>query len=231
MHSLGVVHARGGSKRIPRKNIKLLNGYPLIAYIIRAALSSQIDRVIVSTDDSEIAAIAKKFGAEVPFMRPHTLAQDDTPGMEPILHALRWLEANEDYRPDYAAMLQATSPLRTTRNIDEAFELAEEADALSVVSVCPVVEHPFWMKRMNGDGCLTEFMTAHEAYPRRQDLPPLYSLNGAIFLARRGILLSTQSWYTERTYGYVMPREHSLDIDSAGDFLAAERILMERDNG
>ena len=155
MTALGIIPCRGGSKAVPRKNVKRLAGKPLLAWTVEAALRAlRLDRVIVSTDSPEIAEIARSYGADVPFMRPASLAQDDTPAMEPILHALRWLEANEDYRPDYAAMLQAISPLRTTRNIDEAFELAEEADALSVVSVCPVVEHPFWMKRsLTAAGC------------------------------------------------------------------------------
>jgi CMP-N,N'-diacetyllegionaminic acid synthase len=227
---LGIIPARSGSKSIPRKNIVVLAGKPLIAHTIQAALDAKhTDRVIVSTDSQEIADVARLFGAEVPFLRPPELAQDDTPGIEPILHAVRWLSDNDDYHPDYVMVLQPTSPLRTAEDIKAAVQLAQKQHADSVVSVCPVRQHPYWMKRITDDGRLVDFLSLDRTYAARQDLPPVYALNGAIYLIRREILLERQTFYTEHTYAYVMPLERSVDIDTEIDFKLAELLMRERE--
>jgi len=228
---LGLIPARGGSKSVPHKNIAMLAGEPLISYTIRAALESEmLDRLVVSTDSAEIADVALSFAAEVPFMRPDELAQDDTPGIEPPIHALEWLVANEGYRPQYLMLLQPTSPFRTAEDIQAAVRILQEKDADAVVSVCEVHDHPYWTKRVEADGRLVDFLALDREYARRQELPPAYVLNGAVYLARAQMLLEQRTYYARDTYAYVMPRERSLDIDSAWDLHVAELLLRERKN-
>jgi len=227
--TLAIVPARGGSKSIPRKNIVPVAGKPLIAWTIEIALAAPVlDRVIVSTDDPEIADVASRHGAEVPFLRPAQLAQDDTPGIEPVLHAVRWLDEHESYRPDYVMVLQPTSPLRTSQDIEAAVQLAREWQADGVVSVCPAHQHPYWMKSITEDGRLTDFLPLDRVCACRQALPPVYALNGAVYLARREVLLALETFYTDRTYAYIMPPERSLDIDTPWDLYVAELILKDR---
>ena len=226
--TIGLITARGGSKAIPRKNIKLLAGKPLIAWTIQAALASRsLDRVIVSTDDPEIAQVTQEWGAEVPFMRPPELAQDDSPHRDVVIHALRWLESQPAPPPDYILLLQPTSPLRTAEDINRAVTLAVEKDADAVVSVCPTPHHPYLSKQIAPDGKLLDFIERPEGYLARQALPPVYSLNGAIYLLRRNILLEREDWYTDHTYAYIMPPERSIDIDSPWDLHLAELILRD----
>jgi N-acylneuraminate cytidylyltransferase/CMP-N,N'-diacetyllegionaminic acid synthase len=232
---VGLITARGGSRGIPRKNIKLLAGKPLIAWTIEAALASQcLSRVIVSTEDEEIARIAREWGAEVPFVRPAELAQDHTLGIEPVLHAMQWLDEHESYRPDYVMLLQPTSPLRTAQDIQEVIALAARLDADSVVGICQVKYHPYWTVRMNDDGTLRSFLdgpdwdSLQKMFPRRQDLPLAYAENGAIYLVRRQVLLKCKSFYGKKFYGYVMPGERSLDIDTPGDFHLVDLLLKDK---
>jgi CMP-N,N'-diacetyllegionaminic acid synthase len=232
---VGLITARGGSRGIPRKNTRLLAGKPLIAWTIEAALASQrLSRVIVSTEDEEIAQIAREWGAEVPFMRPAELAQDHTPSIEPVLHAVQWLDDHESYQPDYAMLLQPTSPLRTAQDIEEAIALAVRLGADSVVSICQVKYHPYWAMRMNDDGTLRSFLDAadwdslQEMFPRRQDLPLAYAENGGIYLVRRRVLLERKSFYGKTFYGYIMPGERSLDIDTAWDFHLVGLLLKDK---
>ena len=226
---LGFVPARAGSKGVSKKNVAPTAGKPLIAYTIETAKSAEsLDRIIVSTDSSEIASIALTYGAEVPFLRPKELAQDDTPGIAPILHAIQWLDDREGYRPDYVMVLQPTSPLRTAEDIKAALTLMWERQADAVVSVCPVSHHPYWTKIVTEDGRLVDFLTLEGSHVRRQDLPPVYALNGAIYLARRDVLLKERRFYTERTYAYVMPEERSLDIDTIWDLYLVDLVLSDR---
>ena len=228
MKILAIIPARAGSKGIPHKNIALLAGKPLIAYTIQAALGSKVfDRIIVSTDSQKIAKISRSFGAEIPFLRPTRLAQDKTPGILPILHGMRWLKKNQNYLPDYVMCLQPTSPVRTVEDIENAVGLAKEKRADGIVSVSPVAGHPYWMKKINKQGRLLNFIPTIPTVARRQDLPPAYVLNGAIYLARREVLLNQRTWYTKRTYAYVMPRERSLDIDTPWDLYLANLILRD----
>jgi N-acylneuraminate cytidylyltransferase/CMP-N,N'-diacetyllegionaminic acid synthase len=223
---LGIIPARGGSKSVPNKNIAAVAGRPLIAYTIRAALEARcIDRLIVSTDSEEIAEVACSLGAEVPFLRPPELARDSTAGIAPILHAIRWLDRNESYRPGLVACLQPTSPLRTARDIDAAVGLALDRNAEAVVSVAPVCSHPYWMKQIDAAGRLLDAAALPRPFKQRQELPRLYALNGAIYLARRDVLLDHETWYTERTFAYIMPPERSLDIDTPWELYLASLVV------
>jgi len=220
---LSVIPARGGSKGVPRKNIKPIGDKPLIAWAIEAALRSQLlDAVVVSTDDEEIAAVARSWGALVPFMRPPELAKDDTPGIDPVLHTLERL-------PDFdgVILLQPTSPLRTTEDIDACIELAENLRAPSAVSVTKSEKHPFWMYRVGADQRLDPFVDA-PVVSQRQDLPRVYALNGALYYARTDWLRRHRSFVSAETVAYVMPPERSIDLDTQLDWKFAELLLREQ---
>lgn len=226
MSILAVIPARGGSKGIPRKNIKPLMGKPLIGWSIDAAMqSSYINRIVVSTEDEEIAFVARELGADVPFMRPAELAADDTPGMGPVLHAISQL-------PDYewVLLLQPTSPLRTAEDIDEIWQFCQERSALSAVSISEVGKHPYWMYTCNTAHHLEPFSKGRSDVTRRQDLPPAYALNGALYLARTDWLLERQNFIGPETLGYIMPPERSVDLDILQDWRWVE-FLIERENG
>ncbi len=228
MSVLAVIPARGGSKSIPNKNIVDVGGKPLIAWTIEESQkSSAIERLIVSTDSQRIAEIALEYGAEVPFMRPDKLAADDTPGIDPIIHAANWLEENVGYRSEYVMCLSPTTPLRTAFDIDASIEMIRNKGADAVVSIVLAKHHPNWMKRMDADGYMVDYIQQENLIPRRQDLPDVYALNGAIYLARREVLLEKRSWYTEKTCAYVMPEERSIDIDTPWDLKLASLILQE----
>ncbi len=223
---LGLIPARGGSKRLPRKNLRLLGGRPLIAWTIEAALESGcLDRVIVSTDDPEIAAVACDAGAEVPFLRPAELADDRTPSLEVLLHALRTLAAEGD-RYDYLVELQPTSPLRHATDIRAAVSLLKERRADAVVSVCPTEHPPEWSNTLPPDGALRDFFRPGVRGTRSQDLPTSYRLNGAIAIFDCRRLLKTESTdMDDNGFAYVMPPERSIDIDTALDLHIAQALL------
>ena len=222
----GIIPARGGSKGIPRKNVALVGGRPLLFWTTSEARKCRsLDRVIVSTEDNEIADLARSLGAEVPFSRPAGLAQDETPGIAPIIHATEWLEEHEGYRPEYVVALQPTSPLRSADDITSALKLAEEKDADAVVSVTPAHNHPYLAKRVLNDGRIQEFIPQERRYGGRQEFPPVYTLNGAIYLVKRSVLLQEGTFYTDRTFAYVMPPERSIDIDDPWDLHLADLTL------
>jgi N-acylneuraminate cytidylyltransferase/CMP-N,N'-diacetyllegionaminic acid synthase len=226
---LAIIPARGGSKGIPHKNIKDLNGKPLIAWTIKESLKSKyIDKLIVSTEDKEIAEISKKYGAKVPFLRPAELALDSTPGIDPILHAVKWFK-NRNCNFDYVMCLQCTSPFRTYDQIDEAIENLFEKDADSIVSVCENEITPYWMKKIE-NGKLKDFLDENVFYARRQDVPKVYRLNGAIYMAKTQLLLNIKNWYTENTIPYIMDEISSIDIDNILDFKFAEFVMKENNN-
>ncbi|PRC91484.1 cytidylyltransferase domain-containing protein [Solimicrobium silvestre] len=222
MKTLALILARGGSKGIPRKNIRLLAGKPLIAWSIQAALNCpQIDSVVVSTDDEEIAQISRTWGAQVPFMRPAELALDSSPSMDAILHAL-------DQLPwfDTILVLQPTSPLRTTADIIACLNFAFTQQANAVVSVCEPANSPYWMYKLGADCRLSKLMDTNDI-SRRQDLPDVYALNGALYFAQTSWLRRTQSFLTHETVGFVMPADKSIDIDTPLDWKIAELLLSE----
>jgi len=226
---IGLLTARGGSKGIPKKNIMPLASKPLIAWSIEAAKQSQgLERVIVSTDDEEIALVARKWGADVPFIRPDVLAQDDSPHIDVVIHALEWFQENQDYVPDYVMLLQPTSPFRTANDIDAAIEIAQRNNADSVISVCESPAHPYKIRKISGQGMLSDFVEKPNGYLRRQDLPMAYLENGAIYLAKRDIVANERTLYPENTYAYIMKPEDSLDIDTLWDFCLAEILLKDK---
>ena len=228
IRTVGLITARGGSKGIPRKNVLPLDGKPLIAWTIQTALESRLlEDVIVSTEDSEIASVAQKFGAQVPFLRPAHLAQDDSPHIDVVLHALDWLVKNRDQRPKWVVLLQPTSPFRAAQDIDNAVQLALSQDANAVVSVTETSAHPYLTRTMDRKGRLKHFMKHCLAYPRRQDLPPAYAINGAVYVNKYRSLAASRSFYPKNTYGYVMPPERSLQIDTPWDLFLARLIVKD----
>jgi len=223
---LALIPARGGSKGIPRKNIVPLAGKPLIAHTITAARqASCLDRVVVSTDDGEIAAIASSWGAEVPFLRPTELASDTASGLSVARHALAWLAEQQSYVPDVLVELQPVAPLRLGEDIDGAVRLLLASGADTVVGLVEA-EHPYYLRTLDG-GVVAPFLPDAPEVFRRQDLPPVYRLNGALLATRTTVLREQHSFYGEKTRGYVMPAERSIDIDTLLDLRIAEALLRE----
>jgi CMP-N,N'-diacetyllegionaminic acid synthase len=228
---LGVVPARGGSKGISRKNLRLLAGHALIHHTFEAARSSELlTRVIVSTEDDEIAAVARSEGVEV-LHRPEQLARDDTP-MAPVLqHALRWLQDQEAYWPEIVALLQPTAPLRRGEHIDGALRLLLQRGANSVVSVCQVPGHyhPEWQFMCHDDGELVLWSGEPiEAIPsRRQSLPPTFTRNGAVYAMRTAVFLERETLYARPCVAFVMPPSASVNVDGLADFAMAEWWLAQ----
>ena len=226
---LAIIPARGGSKGLPGKNIKELCGKPLVAWSIEQAKAcSSINRVVMSTDDDQIAEVAKKYGAEVPFMRPAELASDTASTIDVIFHALDWLEKYEDYQPAYILLLQPTSPLRTAEDIEGAIQTFKDKSARAVVSVCETDHHPWWSNRLPDDGNMKNFLRPDVLNKRRQDLPVFYRLNGAIYVADTNYLREQNSFFGPNTIAYKMPKERSIDIDSGIDFELAALLLEKQ---
>ena len=214
---LAIIPARGGSKRLPGKNILDFAGKPLIAWTIDAALKSKyINNIIVSTDDAQIASIAKEYGAKVPFLRPDNLASDEATTIDVVLDLLSRI--SEKYK--YIALLQPTSPLRTYQHIDESVEQLGDKD--SVVSVVKT-EHPLeWCNTLPSDKNLDNFIDDSVRNKRSQDLPDRYRINGAIYIVKTDVLLRVKSFLLEKgAVAYVMDRDSSIDIDHKQDFLIA----------
>jgi CMP-N,N'-diacetyllegionaminic acid synthase len=215
---LAVIPARGGSKGLPGKNILPVGGQPLIGYSIGAAkASAAVDRVIVSSDDDAIIAAARACGCDVPFRRPDELATDTAASIDVVLHALDQVPGY-----DYVVLLQPTSPLRTAADIDAACERLAESGALACVSVSPVEQSPYWMYQISDAGDLRPVLDLPAGVSRRQDLPPVYTLNGAIYVANVSWLRRNRTFLTAETVPYVMPTERSLDIDTYAD---VERMI------
>jgi CMP-N,N'-diacetyllegionaminic acid synthase len=232
MKVLGVITARGGSKGIPGKNLKLLAGKPLIVYTIEAAARAGVfDRVIVSTDDRAIADVARGEGCEVPFLRPPELARDDTPHLAVMQHAVAWLRDHEAYQPDAVMILQPTSPLRRAEDIRDAAALLQHSGADSVLTVSEVSPHmhPMRALRVADDGSATLFATGEPVrrrINRRQDLPPAWVMNGAVYAFRTAVLFAGEpSLYGDRTVALKMPAPYGLSIDEPDDWVAAEAAL------
>ncbi len=228
---LALIPARGGSKSIPRKNIRQFAGHPLIAYSIAAGLAAEmVTRLIVSTDDEEIAAIAREYGAEVPFIRPAELAQDETPDLPVFQHALSWLAEEENYIPQIVVQLRPTSPLRRTDHIDQAvLRLIEHPEADSIRSVCIPFQNPFKMWRITEAGYLKPLLETNlsEAYNLpRQSLPEVYWQTGYVDAAWWETIMEKNSMTGELILPLLMGAEEWIDIDSPDDWLRAERLIM-----
>ena len=226
---LALIPARSGSKRLPGKNIRLLGGHPLVAWSIRAALASgRFDRVIVSTDTAEIAEVAVRWGAEVPFLRPTHLSSDEAATIDVVLHLLETLAGAERRVPDELCLLQPTSPYRTAHDIVGAHALLEEKAANAVISVVRCAHPPAWTNILGPDGSMANFIAQQHANTRSQDLPVYHRLNGAIYWYRVEALRGQQTMYPDRTYAYEMDELRSVDIDTLPDFEYAEFLLERR---
>lgn len=228
---LGVVPARGGSRGIPRKNLKMLAGKPLIAYILEAALQAKtLDRVIVSTEDEEVAAVAREYGVEVPFLRPKDLARDEVSLIPVVKHAMEYLD-NQGWRANIVVSLQPSSPLTEPADIDNAVNKMIETGCDSVVSVYQIErQHPYWAMKLDEDRLIPVYPEGFR-FLQRQELPPLYVLVGAIYVRRRELL---EKWSSKDfalggdVRGIVMSPEKSIDINEPMDFLVAEAILKDK---
>ena len=228
MNIISIIPARGGSKGIPRKNIKLLNGKPLISYSIDASNScSLIDDTYVSTEDAEISEISKGNNAEV-IERPDELAGDDSSSIDVILHVLDYLE-NKGELPDLFVLLQPTSPLRTSEDIEASINSFLESDCDSLVSVCEL-DHRSLLNFSLEDGFLVQNNNESLFNSRRQDIPTHYSLNGAIYITTPEFIRKNKSFYSDKTIPHVMSKEKSIDIDTSFDFKLAEFLLNECDD-
>lgn len=226
---LVVIPARGGSKRLPGKNIRNLNGKPLISYAIKAAIGSKFaDRIIVSTDDKKIALTAKKYGAEVPFMRPAELASDTAMPQQVLQHAVKFFQENKNFKPDIIVMIQPTSPLVQSADVDEAVKKMISKKKNTCVSVSEISQRPEWMYRLEMKKPELFIKKNKPMAQRSQELPKLGVLNGAVYvmkynsLMQKGILIDNSSVCL-----YVMPKERSVDIDELFDLELAE-FLMSR---
>jgi N-acylneuraminate cytidylyltransferase len=225
---LGLVTARSGSKGIPGKNIVSLAGRPLIQYTIDAAKASHsIDSVVVSTDDTGIAGIAKQLGTVV-VMRPKALATDTSPVVDAVVHALDTLKM-KGYSPEIIILLQPTSPLRSGEDIDRALDIFTGSDAESVISVCEAEHSPYWDFVIKND-ILHPVFEENASGKRRQDLPKVFRPNGAIYIITPKTLRRYNGFITEKCRPYIMPRERSVDIDTSFDLFIAE-CLLNRSNG
>ncbi|MBU4277691.1 MAG: acylneuraminate cytidylyltransferase family protein [Proteobacteria bacterium] len=228
---LALIPARGGSKGVPQKNIRPVGGKPLIAWTIECALAARhlFHRIVVSTDDPATAAIARSFGAEVPFMRPADLAADKSPTLPVTQHAVKFVEQQDGITLDWVMLLQPTSPIREVVDLETSLDLAFAGGSDSVISVVRVIDmHPVMMKRIE-DGLLVPFCVEEKEGTRRQDYEPqAYRRNGSIYLGRREFIVNRGSMWGNIIKPYIMPEERSLNIDNEEQLMVADLILSKR---
>jgi CMP-N,N'-diacetyllegionaminic acid synthase len=228
---LAIIPARGGSKGLPRKNIRLLNDLPLIAWPIKAAQSSKyIDRVVVTTDDDEIAAIALEYGAEVPFLRPKEFATDTSPSSEAIVHAINFCTKNyEEY--SYIVLLEPTSPLTEAFDVDKALEILINSSGLAIVGTSKVeATHPIYCATIGSNGFLKPFNRASFSMPiRRQDVDDLYFFEGSLYISDTTKYLESHTFYHEFTLPYLVPAWKALEIDTLLDFIKIEAVMKNKE--
>jgi CMP-N-acetylneuraminic acid synthetase len=226
---LGVITARGGSKGIPGKNIKLLDGKPLIAYTIEVAKKSKlITDLIVSTDDEDIAKVCRDFGAEVPFMRPVELANDTAGHLEVMQHAIKFMEDKKGIVYNYVVIFQPTSPFRTVEDIDETIKKIIEHNVDSAFSMCEIEpsQHPVKIKKMEGDTVLP-YCLEEKFGVRRQDLPVAYKRSSAVYVTKRDLPMKENRLFGDNIVGHVVLKDRSVDIDTPYDWLLAEYMQMK----
>jgi CMP-N-acetylneuraminic acid synthetase len=224
---LAIIPARGGSKGVPRKNIRKINNVPLIGYTINAALKSNyLTDIVVSTDDPEIAEISKSFGAQVPFIRPKELASDDAESASVVEHALDFMEKDKSIKYDSILMLQPTSPLRTSKHIDDSIELLNSKECDSVVSITSVGgNHPLRMKCIVDNELINYIDQGFWNMRPRQSLPDVYIRNGAIYLIRRDLFKKKRQLIGKKCLGYIMSDDESINIDTLIDLKIAKLYL------
>jgi N-acylneuraminate cytidylyltransferase len=229
---VGCIFARGGSKGVPRKNIRLLAGKPLIAYAIQAAQSSElIDRIVVSTDDEEIAKVAHEWGAEVPFLRPAELARDDSPEWLAWQHAIRWLQQEGGTGINVFVSVPPTAPLRQPGDLDNCIRLFLQGDVELVYTVTAADHNPYFnMVVLDSEGYARLVIPREQATHRRQDAPTVYDSATVAYVANPGFVLEHRSMFEGRVKTVVVPRERAVDLDSEMDFRFAEFILSQSPN-
>lgn len=218
---LGIIPARGGSKRLPRKNLLDLNGKPLIAWSIEASLHSKyINKTVVTSDDDEILEVSQNYGASI-IKRPSELASDTSTTFDAIKHTV---DSFEDF--EYVILLQPTSPLRNSNHINEAIELLEEKNADAVISVCEMDHSPLWSNTLPEDKNMNNFLRDEVLNKRSQDLDKFYRLNGAIYICKTEKLLEAKTFFLkENTFAFEMDKKSSVDIDDEFDFILVKSIL------
>lgn len=227
MRVLGLIPARGGSKGVPRKNIRLLCGKPLLQYTAEAALAAHLlSHVILSTEDEEIAQVGRQCGLDVPFLRPAELAQDDTPTLPVVQHAVNWMEKHGEHF-DAICLLQPTNPLRLPLVIDACIELLKQSDVDAVVTILPVPAeyNPHWVYFQDEDGLLRLSTGELDPVPRRQSLPVAFHREGSVYAMRRNIVMEQNSLCGRSLVGYPLDPEQSVNIDGLEDWERAERLL------
>ena len=226
---LAVITARGESKGLPGKNIKILGGKPLIAYTIKIAQKSKyISNLIVSTDSVKIAQICRRYNVEVPFIQPSELATDKSGHLEVMQYAIAFMEKKLKIIFDYVVILQPTSPFRLPEDIDETLKLLIKTKADSAVSIVEVEakEHPLKMKRLSGHKVEPYHLSEPEGI-RRQDLPVVYKRSGAVYAMRRNLIMLKKSLFGKKVVGFIVPKERSVDIDTPFDWLKAVYMLKD----
>jgi CMP-N,N'-diacetyllegionaminic acid synthase len=225
VRTVAIIPARGGSKGVPRKNIRFVNDFPLISYSIKAALNSkQIQDVFVSTEDKEIAEVSEKFKAKI-IPRPMELAQDKSSTIDVIIHAVKYL-TQKGMKPDNVILLQPTSPLRTSEDIDKAMEIFLNNECDSVISVVEMEHPPYWCYKLTNKFMEPLFGEEYLS-KRRQDLPKTFSPNGAIYIAKPSIIEKYKGFDTPRSIPYLMSNERSMDIDSEFDLQLVDFIMKQ----
>ncbi|MDG0817349.1 acylneuraminate cytidylyltransferase family protein [Bdellovibrio svalbardensis] len=226
---LAIIPARGGSKRLPGKNVRLLAGKPLVNWSVEAALSSKyVDEVLVSTDSTEVVEAARAVGVSVPFVRPVELSSDTASSSDVIQHALDFYRNEQGKIFDYVILLQPTSPLRTAEDIDSAIELLSQKKADAVISVCPMEHSPLWSNILPEDLSLGNFLRSEVQGVRSQDLPTYYRINGAIYICDMKRFTSEKTLFLkENIFAFVMSSEKSVDIDTLTDFALAEVLISK----
>ena len=226
MNICTIITARGGSKGIPRKNIKSLNGKPVISYSIEPSLKCNlINNTYVTTEDKEIAEVSEKIGAEV-IDRPYELAEDDSSSVDVVLHSLDYLEKNKSL-PDFFILLQPTSPLRIQQDIEKSIKLFNENECDALISVCEL-DHSSMLSLSLKNNFLVPNCSEKFLSTRRQELPTYYSPNGAIYITTPDSLRKTKTFYPKKTIPYVMPKERSVDLDTPFDFKLVEYLLKNK---
>ena len=225
---LGVITARGGSKRLPTKNVLNFAGKPLLGWTIEAGLKAKyIDELIVSTEDMEIAEISKSYGANVPFMRPRELSSDDVLPAEAVIHAVNYFINEQKKEFEYVVLLQPTSPLRNEHDIDKAIEFLYSKHADAVVSVCEAEHSPLWYNTLPENLSMKKFLRDDLKSKMSQDLPTFYRVNGAIYISKVKNLLKERTFFLKDSiFAFLMDAKKSVDIDSLIDFKLAETIMQ-----
>lgn len=225
MKNLAIIPARSGSKGLKDKNIKELNGKPLLAYSILAAKASNLfDEIIVSTDSVLYAEIAKQWGASVPFLRSNELSSDTASSWDVVREIIvRLNESGKNY--DTVALLQPTSPLRTVENIVQGYQLFERKNAKSVIGVCEVDHSPLWSNTLSEDLSLERFIRPEVNGLQRQEIPTYYRINGALYIVDTAFILQTKDIFSERSFAYIMEKHQSIDIDDEFDFVIANALM------